>query len=39
MTLGSPFDTDQQRRIITSTLRLLEKPAPVEHLLLQEELA
>jgi hypothetical protein len=37
MTLGTPFDSDQQRRIIISTLRLLEKPAPVEHLSLPEE--
>jgi hypothetical protein len=38
MTLGNPLNSDQQRRIIAATLRLLEKPAPVEHLSLPEEL-
>ena len=37
MTLGHPFDTDQQRRILIETLNLLEQDAPVDLLRLDEK--
>jgi hypothetical protein len=36
-TLGRPGDAAQQRRVLTATLALLEQPAPLEPLFLNEE--
>ncbi len=36
MTLGRPQDTEQQRRILISTLALLSQDAPIEPVLLDE---
>jgi len=36
MTLGYPYDVQQQRRILEATLALLEQDAPIEPILLDE---